>query len=1463
MNDPLGLFEDDNNDPLGLFADEPKKKAGFGTSFKQALASAGTAMDQAISLPAGALASVFSQEQGDEIFRGMDAREATRKKWANPEELETTLGNDVLGMAATLPAQIPAMVGQAATKGIDLIRRGEDVRRAQLATVADAGLNAAGLGPMAAAKTVLGRGAIGASANTAFGAGSDAITQLLAQQEETKQAYDPYDPRRRALDAMVGGVAQGVMGERPTAPRRPTGKAIDAIRADAKPTTPQPDATRPTPGSNAWQDAQLKLRGEMDARETTGPLNETAQLDLIDQPLQGRMVSPYEAVPGDWRVDENGMPIKADLSMELQNLQQPLQRNLWGDELDVNFPRDPNKPLDMDGDIQGGERFSDPVSFRNDPENQIPLTEAIDSMEPGARAAALEQTQMGRELPADGPMEAARMQAEIAAASGDNFKGFNSKMRKQGGGLLIGNKKVEVVPTEDGFVAKVGDKEVGYLRSNITPEQRAMLGEDASVDMVKVQDDFKGKGVGKALYDAWSTANEGNVIPSGKTSPAAWQQWKRNLPGGVDKFVNQEAQRILGGADPQLVIGNIPDPEVAQRVQARAALLKKQGGGLKIDWADETKKMENGMISGDFIPTDPAISDTLAKARTEADGKLWKYTQSGSTSAAMKSGSTLIQAVSRTVQNALKRSELQIRDSVFPAEAALRKLSRKELADLGDVFKDEMFQDYRYDGEVLAKHLSVKQIEAYTKMRDMFDVTLSAQNAAREAQGKPPITAKEAYVSSRWQGDFRRPVYDADGKLVWYLAGTTKWDLEAQTKALLKEQPNLVIDKTKDHTVHSVRGGTDIQSMYSTMLDILGRNDPAVLKMKELVETSMGKDLEGMLAQEKHFERKGNVRGFVGDRPGKANEAVNMFEQQIQYAKNAFKWSEMQKSSDNLKALLADPEVQTKQPNNVAYAREYVKNALGQGEGKIAKALDDSFRDMGVSPQVINNAVGNVKSFFIMQKLAVSAGYTLSNLVQTSNVLPYLMNLRSQGYKGNPATAVGVGVPMGLAMGVSHYLKAAGGDYMSRLPNDFYRNAFKYAEENGVTARSVYDEAPLETGFNPVAKVANVAAKTMTIPETFIRAVAFMSYSQMLKDSGKFSDMKQLFQKAEELVNMSMVDYRETERPLMFSKAGTTGNFLNTLQTYPISFYNQWLYMGSEAAQGRPAGILAMGALQMTIAGAMGLPGFEDTEKFYKWVRDNMLKTDTWNKAMKNKFLADPKLWLMENLGEASVYGVLSDESGIGLTSRVAAPGAGAMLQSPIGPITDIAKQVGNWGKAVADPTNTTKWAQAAMSSTPTGLQGFLETQPFMKDITFVENADGSKTFMKASDLEDRRGGYTRDENEVDLRKWGLRSQDEVVTRDASWSAVSANQQLNEKSSQLIDRIYSAARRGDTKKVGELLNLYTELTGKEISSLQIENQLKEERLSDLQREGLKAGENPRKLLNVGRVQKFLNERQEQ
>ena len=69
-------------------------------------------------------------------------------------------------------------------------------------------------------------------------------------------------------------------------------------------------------------------------------------------------------------------------------------------------------------------------------------------------------------------------------------------------------------------------------------------------------------------------------------------------------------------------------------------------------------------------------------------------------------------------------------------------------------------------------------------------------------------------------------MYDADGKLVWYLADTTQRGVNNQLKALLAKEPSLKAGKP--HVVKSLKGGADIQSMYSTMLDILGRDDPAV-----------------------------------------------------------------------------------------------------------------------------------------------------------------------------------------------------------------------------------------------------------------------------------------------------------------------------------------------------------------------------------------------------------------------------------------------------------------------------------------------------------------------------------------------------------------------------------------------------------------------------------------------------------
>ena len=47
-----------------------------------------------------------------------------------------------------------------------------------------------------------------------------------------------------------------------------------------------------------------------------------------------------------------------------------------------------------------------------------------------------------------------------------------------------------------------------------------------------------------------------------------------------------------------------------------------------------------------------------------------------------------------------------------------------------------------------------------------------------------------------------------------------------------------------------------------------------------------------------------------------------------------------------------------------------------------------------------------------------------------------------------------------------------------------------------------------------------------------------------------------------------MGDYREGERAMIFNKMGNLGNALNTLQTYPMNFYNQWIWAGRKLCVG-------------------------------------------------------------------------------------------------------------------------------------------------------------------------------------------------------------------------------------------------------------------------------------------------------
>ena len=874
---------------------------------------------------------------------------------------------------------------------------------------------------------------------------------------------------------------------------------------------------------------------------------------------------------------------------------------------------------------------------------------------------------------------------------------------------------------------------------------------------------------------------------------------------------------------------------------------------LHENFAAETTKLE-----GSTIPANETAETIVNKAYSEKDGKQWNLLQSGATLTAMKSGSTIIREVGRIVQNATKWTELAIHNFVFPAEKALSKLSLKELEQLGDVFKREAINGEKYDGDLLAQHLSIKQVEAYTRMREMFDDTLRAQNVARRAMGKPEITPLDAYMASRWDGAFRQPVHNAEGKLVWYLAADSKMGIKQQAKALLKEHPELVVDYAKGKQV-SVRGTkTDIQSAYTTMLDILGHDDPAVQTMKKAVEEATAMETEFARAQTKHFKTKTGVRGFVGDRPGMggSKEMLALFEQQIDYAKNAYAWTEMQKAGDIVKKVLSDERLQTEQPNNVAYAREYFKGALGQGQSQVTRAMEDSLRKgLGVSSAPFARAVADVKSYFMLDKLAASVPNVLSNTIQLINVLPHLADLRAQGFKGNIVTAPIIGTAAGMAMTSAHYLKSTGAEYMSKLPSQFFKDMFLYAEENGITARSIFDENPLGTAFNATNKIAKGLSVTLSATDVLTRSVAFATYAQMLKDSGKFTDMNKLFQAAEERANASMVDYRQTERPLAFGKGGTVGSIMSTLQTYPMNYYNQQAYFLKEMTKGNYLPVLTSLLVQIAAAGAQGTPYLDDIYKAYMYVKDNALPAEQWLKLEDGEFARDPKMWLMDTFGKSGVYGALSETTGLGLTSRLAAPGAGEMIQAPGGPIADVAKQAWSATKAIANPTKENT-AQAIMNILPSGVQGAFEMSPWMEGITYQQMPNGKGVYA-ASNIKEKDVRYTRTPEEESLRRWtSMKSAKEQAERDIVYSTKAKQQLVTDKSSELVDKAVIAFIDKNSQDELKYRQLYAKLTGKDIASDSM-YQLALSKLRTDRQNILEKSKSPRDLIEAIRMQKRL------
>jgi hypothetical protein len=558
--------------------------------------------------------------------------------------------------------------------------------------------------------------------------------------------------------------------------------------------------------------------------------------------------------------------------------------------------------------------------------------------------------------------------------------------------------------------------------------------------------------------------------------------------------------------------------------------------------------------------------------------------------------------------------------------------------------------------------------------------------------------------------------------------------------------------------------------------------------------------------------------------------------------------------------VFSNPELLASQPQQLAYLKEYFNSALGQGQAEVFKGIEKAFQNAtGHSSREINEAVNRAKSFFILQKMGLNLGTTIAQTLQLSSVLPHLTNLASQGLVGNPLTAVAKGVPAGMAMASNHYLNKMNVNMMAPMIEDgFYKKMFKYAEENGVTTRAIYDEAGVQqAGQNIVTKGADTLSAGLGAIDAYTRGVAFSVFAEYLRSTKQYKNDIALFQKAEELTDVAMGDYRGSEKPMIFAKMGTTGNFLNTLQTYPMNFYNQWDMWFREAAKGNVAPFVVALGMQGLMSGVQGLPYAETTIDTFNWLKDNALPSTQWAELQKYPFVRDPKMWMVDTMGRSAVYGWLSEASGVSMTAKLSAPNINEMVDAPAGVLADLAKQGYNVGRAVANSNKPEYGAQALMGVLPVGLAGLYETSDAAKGLTY-ESRGVNQGVYKQSDLPKGQVVFERTPEEVELRKLGLRSQREARERDLTYQARMQKQVLNEKASDLVQEAATALSKGRNKEFEEINDLYTRLKGSPIEMDQLYTVTLNRKLTDKERLFMQS-KDPRSMMEAVKLGNRLKE----
>lgn len=724
----------------------------------------------------------------------------------------------------------------------------------------------------------------------------------------------------------------------------------------------------------------------------------------------------------------------------------------------------------------------------------------------------------------------------------------------------------------------------------------------------------------------------------------------------------------------------------------------------------------------------------------------------------------VISEYSKWFQWADKKSKHAQETLVVPMEKQIAHLPRADLETIAGVLKSEMNQKAAYSSAELASAgMSPRLIEAKTKFRETMDTAYEIQAEQLRRQGKEPPTREEAHLASMRGGDYHISINEpGTGKTAWYVQAKTMAEARLAAQWFKDNIPGLPkeIKITVDKAASLPGIPKDILGGWQELMSTIDTKSEAHAFIKEAIDNANREAGYRHQGQDKRFLEKNFVRGFEGDMPWLTphQNAVRLMDNQVNYLKNAYKWVYTNDALMQAKEVLSNKDMIANRPNVVEYLKKVTQSHMGMQEHLARKVETKVMQGMGLSRSLLQSGAGNAGRATSLLQLGGSWGYILATPITAAN---------SIGVMAREGIVSSKGFVSGLADSSAAIVNLMLDEtqHKQRLPmTKLGKFAYAYMKDNGIIVEGMFGDMN-RVGTHPTeSKALGAYSATISVPERVQRATVFMQMVHGLEATKQYSNMYDLFQRAETLTEVAATNFRSGELPIGVDKMGVAGGALFKYKAPVLNYWNQ-LYTYAhdvKTAKGTAAKAAAtkplLGLLGMTavLGGVQDLPFVNELDSGFELIKKMLSGSNTMGPDMSNPELYaqvrdfSVKGTIRESMPEIVAYGTVQTMLGAQMSQRF---GTDLIdLENPISSALPALGMVGNMGKSILD-AGKGNFAQAAWNMSPQMVRGQMETKMDQFKTPYRENG-----YVRPSDIRDPSIYMTRNEDDTKKRALGLRS---------------------------------------------------------------------------------------------------------